>query len=131
MSDGIAMALINDVPVIGARFSQRERALAEAKRLTERVAVFVKPGGEATVEVNFQAQSDGRYTLQLHSTGETIVSIPGLDELTLWRFKKAYGFKKMFILTCFVYSTDKEAESLVVTDGLGVVIYKPAPTGKA
>ncbi|RJX22084.1 MAG: hypothetical protein C4575_02160 [Desulforudis sp.] len=131
MSDGIALALINDVPVIGARFSQRERALAEAKRLTERVALFVKPGGEATVEVNFEPQNDGRYTLQLYSVGEMIVSIPGLDELTLWRFKKAYSSKKMFILTCFVNSTGKEAESLVETDGLGVVIYKPAAAGKA
>lgn len=126
MSDEIVLDLINDVPVIGARFKQRDRALAEAKRLAQRVALFVQPGGEATVQVNFEPEGTGTYALKLFSGDELITTISRLDEVTLWRFKKAYGSKKMFILTCFVDSAEKQTQSLVVTDGLGVVIYKPA-----
>ncbi len=126
MSDEIVLDLINDVPVIGARFKERDRALAEAERLARRVALFVQPGGEAAVQVNFEPDDTGTYALRLFSGDEPITTISGLDEVTLWRFKKAYGAKKMFILTCFVDSVDQGAQSLVVTDGLGVVIYKPA-----
>lgn len=126
MSDDIVLDLINDVPVIGARFRHRDRAVAEAKRLAGRVALYLQPGGEADVQVSFAPGEGGTYALRLSSGDELITAIDGLDEVTLWRFKKAYGAKKMFILTCFVDSPEKEARPLVVTDGLGVVIYKPA-----
>lgn len=129
MSEDIVLDLINDVPVIGARYEQRERALAEAKRLAGRVALFLQPGGEADVQVSFEPGETGTCTLGLYSGEELITALPGLDEVTLWRFKKAYGAKRMFILTCFVADRAAGAQSLVETDGLGVVIYKPADAG--
>ncbi|MEW6541672.1 MAG: hypothetical protein AB1402_08680 [Bacillota bacterium] len=124
MYSGAALALINGVPVIGARFQDRKRALTEVRDLTEQVARCVRAGSQAAVRVGFQPRADGCFTMELSGGGENI-AIPGVDELMLRRFRKAYDAKKMFVLTCFVDEGAGAPQSLVVSDGLGVVVYKP------
>ncbi|MBO8127814.1 MAG: hypothetical protein H0Z39_01230 [Peptococcaceae bacterium] len=126
MYSNVYLTLINDVPVIGARFSKHEKAVAKAKELMNRVASFIKAGERTKVTVKFLLQQDGCYTLQLWGDEEVITEVPDLDELLLKRFRKAYGNKNMFILTCFV---NKNGESerphcLVTSKGLGVVVYR-------
>lgn len=119
------LALINGVPVIGARFQDRKRAMTEVRNLTEQVARCVRSGNQATVRVGFKPREDGCFTLELCGGNGEILVIPGVDELMLRRFQKAYNAKKMFVLTCFVDEGAGAPQSLVVSDGLGVVIYKP------
>ncbi len=125
MNGDVALTLIDEVPVIGARYSEKERALAEAKRLVARVSARVHDDNRAAVRVGFVTQDDGRYTLRVFSGDEPVAEVANLDELMLRRFRKAYNARKMFILTCFVEGMDDGPHSLVITDGLGVVIYKP------
>lgn len=124
MNGEVVMTVINDVPVIGTRYLQKEQALEEIKKLVARVSEYAEDG-QATVHVNFRRQEDGRYALQVFNGQELVAEMPNLDELLLRRFRKAYYAKKMFILTCFVDGRGREPYSLVITDGLGVVIYKP------
>ncbi|MBE0465611.1 MAG: hypothetical protein IBX71_00045 [Candidatus Desulforudis sp.] len=120
-----AFASINGVPVIGARFLDRDRALSEVNGLTEQVARCVETGSQATVRVGFKRQDDGRFSLEVCGHDGEITVISGVDELMFRRFNKAYDTKKMFILTSFVAEDSGAPVSLVVSDGLGVVIYKP------
>lgn len=120
-----AFASINGVPVIGARFLDRDRALSEVNSLTEQVARCVETGSQATVRVGFKRQDDGRFSLEVCGNDGEITVISGVDELMFRRFNKAYDTKKMFILTSFVDEDSGAPVSLVVSDGLGVVIYKP------
>ncbi|MDI6710740.1 MAG: hypothetical protein QME76_08685 [Bacillota bacterium] len=124
MNGEVVLTVINEVPVIGTRYLQKEQALEEVKKLVARVSEYAEDG-QARVRVNFQRQGDGRYTLQVFNGQELMAEMPNLDELLLHRFRKAYYAKKMFILTCFVDGRGPEPHSLVITDGLGVVIYKP------
>lgn len=128
MSPEAAFTPINGVPVIGACFLDRKQALSEIQNWTEQVHRCVQSGNQATVRVDFRPQPDGRFTLEVHGSGGKITVIPGVDELMLHRFRKAYNAKKMFILTCFVDEGLGFPVSLVVSDGLGVVIYKPGET---
>jgi hypothetical protein len=127
-----AFASINGVPVIGACFPDREEALSEVRDLTEKVNHCMEQEKLATVRVGFSPQEDGRFRLEVCGSNRSIAVIPGVDELMLRRFNKAYHAKQMFILTSFVF-VDREAGSplsLAVSDGLGVVIYKPCEAFK-
>ncbi|AZK58615.1 hypothetical protein [Candidatus Desulforudis audaxviator] len=85
----------------------------------------MRSGSQTMVRVGFKAGEDGCFTLELCGGSGKITVIPGVDELMLRRFQKAYNAKKMFVLTCFVDEGAGAPQSLVVSDGLGVVIYKP------
>lgn len=124
MTGKVMLTVINEVPVIGARYPQKEQALADARKLMARVSEQAAEG-DAPVQVSFHRQDDGRYTLQVYSGREMVAEISNLDEILLHRFRKAYQTKRMFILTCFVDGKGDEPHSLVITDGLGVVVYKP------
>jgi len=123
----VILTLINDVPVIGTRYLRKEQALEEVKKLLARVSEYTEEG-LARVRVDFLRQPDGRYTLKVFNGQDPVAEMPNLDELLLRRFRKAYYAKRMFILTCFVEDKGREPHSLVLTDGLGVVIYKPRDT---
>jgi|Deesub1362A_J573_1020465.scaffolds.fasta_scaffold00112_23 hypothetical protein len=127
MNAEAAFASINGVPVIGTCFLDREQALSEVQYLTEQVARYNEKGSPM-VRVSFRPQSDGRFSLEVGGSERAITVIPGVDELMLRRFYKAYNAKKMFILTSFVGREAGSPVSLVVSDGLGVVIYKPHAT---
>lgn len=117
----VALMVVDDIPVLGAKFGDRARALKAARELVGRV----KSGHAAEdprVHIRLEQEEDGRFTLAIDSGAVALTRLRGLDELLLRRFRKALK-KNVFILTSFVERSDGRLECLVLTEGLGVVVY--------
>jgi hypothetical protein len=119
---GVALLVVDDIPVLGVKFGDRARALQAARELVQRAKVMGPGGQNPRVDVRFEQQKDGRFTLAINCGPAALACLCGLDELLLRRFRKAMK-KNVFILTSFVERSDGQLECLVLTEGLGVVVY--------
>ncbi|KUK40811.1 MAG: hypothetical protein XD69_1143 [Clostridia bacterium 62_21] len=90
-----AFSIIDDVPVIGPRFRSRESAVAAVREVVEYVEHLADPAA-AGCSVEFIAQGAGPVTLQITAGDEILARLTGLDELTLWRFKKTFKKKDVY-----------------------------------
>jgi len=87
-----AFSIINEVPVIGPRFPSRESAVAAVRQVVEHVEHLADTAADCGVECI--GQGAGPVTLQITVGGEMLARLTGLDELTLWRFKKIFEKKR-------------------------------------
>ncbi|MEW5761823.1 MAG: hypothetical protein AB1776_01320 [Bacillota bacterium] len=95
MTGRAALCVINDVPVIGSRFACREEALASVRRMVALVEKFVEPAA-AACGVEFLRKEDGPATLRVTVGEEVLACVNGLDDVTLWRFKKLFKKKDVY-----------------------------------
>lgn len=124
VSGDIALTFLGEnIPAIGPRFKNREEAVHVARRYL--TGINEQAGGtrETPVQIALKKQADGRYSLVVKGSRQTVGKLNNLDELFLKRFRKGLK-KKLFILTCFVEGSDG-LECLVLTEGLGAVFFAP------
>ncbi len=115
--------LCENIPAIGPRFKDREEAVKKARQYLEWINKSAAGLCETPVRIEIKRQADGRYSIVVEGYQHTLGKLLNIDELFLRRFCK--GLKsEMFILTCFVEKVD-ELECLVLTEGLGAVLYAP------
>ncbi|MCL6634382.1 MAG: hypothetical protein K6T29_01265 [Peptococcaceae bacterium] len=123
VSGDVALAFLGEnIPAIGPRFKSRDEAVKAARRYLEDIDRLAGQTRETPVQIVLKRQADGRYSLVVEGSRQTVERLNNLDELLLKRFRK--GLKKLFILTCFVEGADG-LECLVLTEGLGAVFYAP------
>ncbi|MCL6560938.1 MAG: hypothetical protein K6U74_19545 [Firmicutes bacterium] len=123
-SGDVALAFLGEnIPAIGPRFKNKEEAVKVARRYLESINKLAGGSRETPVQIALNRQEDGRYSLVVGGSKETVGKLNNLDELLLKRFRKGLK-KKLFILTCFVEEADG-LECLVLTEGLGAVFYAP------
>jgi len=126
----VAMTLLGqNIPAVGPKFTNRERALRMALYYIKTVDDIIGPPccGSSGYSVGFIKNKDGSGTLFFKGKEKTLDTRCCFDELLLKRFQKVYK-KGIFILTCFFEDGDK-LECLALTEGLGVVIYGPCLPG--
>lgn len=120
--------LCENIPVIGPRFKDREEAIKKARQYLAGIDKTAAGRRETPVVIEIKRQDDGRYSIMVEGFQHPMGKLFNVDELFLKRFCK--GLKKeMFILTCFVEKVD-ELECLVLTEGLGAVLYAPYTINK-
>ncbi|MBP7331638.1 MAG: hypothetical protein BWY65_00820 [Firmicutes bacterium ADurb.Bin373] len=120
--------LCENIPVIGPRFKDREEAVKKARQYLAGIDKTAAGRRETPVVIEIKRQDDGRYSIMVEGFQQPMGKLFNVDELFLKRFCK--GLKKeMFILTCFVEKVD-ELECLVLTEGLGAVLYAPYTINK-
>lgn len=120
--------LCENIPVIGPRFKDREEAIKKARQYLAGIDKTAAGRRETPVVIEIKRQDDGRYSIMVEGFQQPMGKLFNVDELFLKRFCK--GLKKeMFILTCFVEKVD-ELECLVLTEGLGAVLYAPYTINK-
>ncbi|MDD4335103.1 MAG: hypothetical protein PHY77_05810 [Desulfotomaculaceae bacterium] len=126
--DMVLTFLCDNIPVIGPRFKNREEAVKKARQYLAGIDKTAGWRRETPVIIEIKRQDDGQYSIMVegfqHSKGKLFI----IDELFLKRFCRGLK-KKMFILTCFVEKVD-ELECLVLTEGLGAVLYAPYAINK-
>lgn len=115
--------LCENIPAIGPRFQNREEAVKKARQYLEGIDKSAGDLREIPVKIEIKKQDDGRFSIVVEGFQHTLGKLLNIDELFLKRFCKGLK-KKMFILTCFVEKVD-ELECLVLTEGLGAVLYAP------
>lgn len=124
VSGDMALTFVcENIPAIGPRFKDREEAVQKARQYLEGIDKSAGELRETPVKIEIKRQDDGRYTIVVEGSQHTMGKLLNIDELFLRRFCKGLK-KKMFILTCFVEKVD-ELECLVLTEGLGAVLYAP------
>lgn len=124
ISGDVALTFLGEnIPAIGPRFKNREEALRVARHYLQGINKLAGGNRETPVEIALKRQSDGRFSLVVEGSGQTVSRLTNLDELLLKRFRKGLK-KKLFILTCFVDGAEG-LECLVLTEGLGAVFYAP------
>jgi len=124
VSGDMAMTfLCENIPAIGPTFKNREEAVRKARQYLEGIDKTAGELRETPVKIEIKKQADGRYTIVVEGFQHTMGKLLNIDELFLKRFCKGLK-KRMFILTCFVEKVD-ELECLVLTEGLGAVLYAP------
>lgn len=121
----IALAFLgDDIPALGPKLSGHEQAVTVVRHYA-RIVEEIKPAAKNnSLRVTFHRQRDGRYTLIIRSAKLHWQVMRNIDELMLWRLKKAFR-RHLVVLTSFYYSTDKGLQCLALTDGLGVVLWAP------
>jgi hypothetical protein len=125
----IALTFLGDnIPAIGPRFADREEAVRTARRYLKEISQMAGGAGAEPLSIAFKRQGDGRYSLIMEGSRQLIGKLQDLDELLMKRFFKGLK-KKLFILTCFVEGVDG-LECLVLTEGLGAVLYAPCALKK-
>ncbi len=129
VSGDVALTFLGEnIPAIGPRFENRDEAVKAARNYVDGIGQLAGETRKKPVQIDFKKQSDGRYSLLVKDSFQTVGKLSNLDELLLKRFRK--GLKKnLFILTCFVEGVDG-LECLVLTEGLGAVFYAPSITTK-
>lgn len=124
VSGDMAMTfLCENIPAIGPTFKNREEAVRKARQYLEGIDKSAGELRETPVKIEIKKQADGRYSILVEGFQHTMGRLHNIDELFLKRFCKGLK-KRMFILTCFVEKVD-ELECLVLTEGLGAVLYAP------
>lgn len=124
VSGDMAMTfLCENIPAIGPTFKDREEAVRKARQYLEGIDKSAGELRETPVQIEIKKQADGRYSIMVEGFQHTMGKLFNIDELFLKRFCKGLK-KRMFILTCFVEKVD-ELECLVLTEGLGAVLYAP------
>lgn len=123
MEGEVALTFVGDIPVIGAKFTSRREAVCMVKNYMQGVSTITSEKG-IKAKIFFKRQDDGRYELLLQNSTEILARLKNVDELLLQRFKKSLGKKKLFILTGFVEREAGNPECLVVTEGLGTLVYR-------
>ncbi|MDD2553312.1 MAG: hypothetical protein PHP51_01900 [Desulfotomaculaceae bacterium] len=120
--------LCENIPVIGPRFKNREEAVKKARQYLDGISKTAGGQRVTPVIIEIKRQDDGRYSIILEGFQHSMGKLFNIDELFLKRFSKGLK-RKMFILTCFVEKVD-ELECLVLTEGLGAVLYAPYTINK-
>lgn len=120
--------LCENIPVIGPRFKNREEAVKKARQYLAAIDITAAEHRATPVIIEIKRQDDGRYSIMVEGFQHSMGKLFNIDELFLKRFCKGLK-KKMFILTCFVEKVD-ELECLVLTEGLGAVLYAPYTINK-
>jgi len=120
----VALIFIDKIPVIGIRYKNRRQAKQVAKKYMEDINNSFNSKSDK-IKIVFKRQTDGRYCLEITHNKQPITYLENIDELLLKRFKKSLFIKNLFILTCFVERKNGELECLVLTEGLGTVVYSP------
>ncbi len=120
--------LCENIPVIGPRFKNREEAVKKARQYLDGISKTAGEQRATPVIIEIKRQDDGRYSIMLEGFQHSMGKLFNIDELFLKRFSKGLK-RKMFILTCFVEKVD-ELECLVLTEGLGAVLYAPYTINK-
>lgn len=115
--------LCENIPVIGPRFENREEAIRKARQYLACLARKTDVSSEIPAAIEIKRQHDGLYSITVEGFQKLREKPFNIDELFLKRFSKGLK-KKMFILTCFVEKAG-ELECLVLTEGLGAVLYAP------
>lgn len=129
VSGDVALTFLGEnIPAIGPRFKNREEALKVARHYLEEIKKLTGETRKTPVKIEINRQADGRFSLVLEGSRQTVGKLYNLDELFLKRFCKGLK-KKLFILTCFVEEGDG-LECLVLTEGLGAVFYAPSSIKK-
>jgi len=124
VSGDIALTFLGEnIPAIGPRFKNREEAVKVARHYLEGINELAGGTRETPVQIALNKQADGRYSLVVEGSSQTVGKLNNLDELFLKRCRKGLK-KKLFILTCFVEGVDG-LECLVLTEGLGAVFFAP------
>lgn len=118
------LVFIDEIPVIGTKHRNRRRALRVIKQHMDEINEITGDEG-AKLKIVFKKQPDGRYRLGIAYNKKIITFLGNVDELLLKRFRKSILKKSLFILTGFVEGENGELECLVLTEGLGTVIYSP------
>lgn len=125
VSGDVALTFLGEnIPAIGPRFKNRDEALKAARKYIDGINQLAGDTKKKPVQIDFKKQPDGRYSLLVKDSLQTVGKLCNLDELLLKRFQKGLK-KKLFILTCFVEG-DEGLECLVLTEGLGAVFYAPS-----
>jgi len=123
MEGEVALTYVGDIPVIGAKFFNRREAVRVVKNYMQGVSIISSERG-IKAKIFFKRQGDGRYELLLQDSTELLARLKNVDELLLQRLKKSLSRKKLFILTGFVERAADQMECLVITEGLGTVVYQ-------
>ncbi len=119
---GVALVMLGGkIPAIGPLIDRRHEALRIARCFMEKIDSLT--GQSRSFQILTLRQSDGRYALLLQGEGAAMEVLQNMDELLLWRFRKAFR-RGLFILTVF-FQGEAGVECLAVTEGLGAVIYTP------
>lgn len=120
----IVLTFLGDnIPAIGPKFTDRKEAVQTARRYLAGINQMAGGAGAESLSIAFKRQGDGRYSLVMKSSCQLVGKLQDLDELFIRRFFKGLK-KKFFILTCFAEGVDG-LECLVLTEGLGAVLYAP------
>ncbi len=115
--------LCENIPVIGPRFKSRGEAIKKAGQYLAGIDKTAERRSVAPIIIEIVKQDDGRYSIMVEGYQHSLGKMYNIDELFLKRFCRGLE-NKMFILTCFVEKND-ELECLVLTEGLGAVLYAP------
>ncbi|MDQ0285272.1 hypothetical protein J2Z49_000365 [Desulfofundulus luciae] len=121
---GAEVALVmlgGKIPAIGPLIGTRQEAVRIARCFMEKIDALTDRS--RSFQIVTARQSDGRYALLLEGEGVVMKVLHNIDELLLWRFRKAFR-RGLFILTVF-FKGEAGMECLAVTEGLGAVIYTP------
>lgn len=119
----ITMTLLgDDIPAIGPKLKTRQEALSTVNKYVRSIERMVEKS-HRPYKVMFVKQKDGRYALQIRSSGEALEILQNLDELTVRRFQKSFK-SRLFIITSFCEQGD-QLECLALTEGMGAVLYIP------
>ncbi|SHJ74387.1 hypothetical protein [Desulfofundulus thermosubterraneus] len=124
LPDGAEVALVmlgGKIPAIGPLIDTRQEALSLARSYMKKIHDLTDRS--RSFQIVTARQTDGRYTLFLQGEGVVMKVLSDIDELLLWRFRKAFR-RGLFILTVF-FKGEAGMECLAVTEGLGAVIFTP------
>ncbi len=123
-SGEIALTFLGkNIPAIGPKFKSKEEAVEYAQNCLRLFSWASSGRNRLPVKLVFRKKSSGKYTLILQGGNKTLGRLEDLDEVTSKRLEK--GLKNcLFILTPFVEKAGG-LECLVLTEGLGAVIYNP------
>jgi len=124
MTGEIALTFLGkNIPAIGPKFKSKEEAVECAHNYLKMFSWASGGCKRLPVKLFFQKKPCGKYTLILKGGDVTLGRLEDLDEVTSKRLEK--GLKNcLFILTPFVERAGG-LECLVLTEGLGAVIYQP------
>lgn len=109
------------LPAVGPRLGSREEAVEVARHFVREIDDLLS--ASRSFQMLIVRRPNLRYTVLLRGNGRTLEILHDMDELLLWRFKKAFR-RGFFVLTTF-FQDEGDTECLAVAEGLGAVIFMP------
>lgn len=109
------------LPAVGPRLGSREEAVEMARRYVREVDALLSAA--RSFQMLIVRRPNLRYTVLLRGNGHTLEILRDMDELLLWRLKKAFR-RGFFVLTTF-FQGEEKTECLAVAEGLGAIIFLP------
>lgn len=121
MGEIVLVMLGGRLPAVGPRLGSREEAVEVARRLKREIDALLS--ASRSFQLLIVRRPNLRYTVLLRGNGRTLEILQDMDELLLWRFKKAFR-RGYFVLTTF-FPGEGSTECLAVAEGLGAIIFLP------